>query len=125
MSQQGKFNFDGASHGDDIFYLFKDGGFVTPPVEAGTQADKLRNVMCRLWTNFAKCGDPTPPSDSELGFSWKPTVAAERDDFVMDALDLSAESIRMVEGPFRERIQFWRNLFAKYGGDILDMKYLK
>ncbi|EDS30389.1 para-nitrobenzyl esterase [Culex quinquefasciatus] len=69
MSQQGSFNFGGASHGDDIFYLFKDGGFVTPPVEAGTQADKLRHVMCRLWTNFAKFGDPTPPSDSELGFT--------------------------------------------------------
>lgn len=46
-------NFEGASHGDELFYLFEPGidGFV--PDEKSTL---IRNRMTRLWTNFAKYG---------------------------------------------------------------------
>jgi carboxylesterase type B len=46
-------NFEGASHGDELFYLFE------PDIEGFIPDEKsslIRNRMVKLWTNFAKFG---------------------------------------------------------------------
>lgn len=47
--------YPGASHADDIFYLFKVAK-LTPPLLPNNSAVKTRQRMVRLWTNFAKYG---------------------------------------------------------------------
>lgn len=47
--------YPGASHADDIFYLFKVAK-ITPPLLSSNAAVQTRKRMVRLWTNFAKYG---------------------------------------------------------------------
>lgn len=56
------------SHLDDLFYLF-EGGDLFKPIE-GEDDLRLREIMLKLWTNFAATGNPTP--DDSLGFKWEP-----------------------------------------------------
>uniref|UniRef100_A0A182K987 carboxylesterase n=1 Tax=Anopheles christyi TaxID=43041 RepID=A0A182K987_9DIPT len=98
----------GAAHGDELSYLF-NGSQITVPVEAGSSADQARTLMCRLWTNFAKFGCPTPEHD-DVGFRWEaqpPTATGEP--FVLRALELN-EQVEVVENPMHDRIQFWKSL---------------
>ena len=55
----------GASHADDLLYLFKDTlGFDDAII---TDEDKkVANVMTTLWTNFAKHQDPAPYHDDAI-----------------------------------------------------------
>ena len=35
-------------------------------------------MMTRMWTNFVKYGDPTPPGwEQELGFTWEPVTSGD------------------------------------------------
>jgi carboxylesterase type B len=58
----------GVAHADDLFMLFKAHGF--PLETVYTDEDKATSQnMLKLWTNFAKTGNPTP--DLELGIVWE------------------------------------------------------
>merc|ERR1712168_212311 len=53
-------------HGDDLLYLFDFTQF-------GLKIDRLEekfmmHTIIKLWTNFAKFGNPTP--DASLGYRW-------------------------------------------------------
>ncbi|GAB0095021.1 Carboxylic ester hydrolase [Sergentomyia squamirostris] len=89
---------NGACHGDDMFYLFKM-KMMDMDVEEESEAFKVRATMCRLWTNFAKYGHPTPPEDTTLSFKWTPVEAApakgERMDF------------------WRQQYKLWNDSFLK------------
>uniref|UniRef100_A0A8W7P0T7 Carboxylic ester hydrolase n=1 Tax=Anopheles coluzzii TaxID=1518534 RepID=A0A8W7P0T7_ANOCL len=107
----------GAAHADELSYLF-NGSQITVPVEAGSVADQGRTLLCRLWTNFAKFGQPTPEGD-DVGFQWDPlppTAAGEP--FVLRALDLN-EQVQVVENPMQERIQFWRSLAERFNPNLV------
>ncbi|KAG6440817.1 hypothetical protein O3G_MSEX001463 [Manduca sexta] len=62
-----KYGIVGASHLDDLMYLF-DAKMHSLKYEKGSPEDKLVNLVCTVFTNFAKYGTPTP--DSSLGISW-------------------------------------------------------
>lgn len=66
-------------------------------------AYKMREKMCKLWTNFTKFGNPT--SD----FSWKPMeVIDDLNYFILDDTDVCMEkNINKV------RMDFWRRLLLK------------
>ncbi|XP_053674681.1 uncharacterized protein LOC128724987 [Anopheles nili] len=107
----------GASHADELPYLFS-GSEYTAQVEPGSVADRARSLVCRLWTNYAKFGVPTPAED-DVGFSWEPlppTTAEEP--FVLRALDLN-EQVQLVESPNHDRIQFWRSLAERFNPSVL------
>ncbi len=57
----------GVAHADELFMLFKTNGF---PIEGVfTDKDKATSKnLLKLWTDFAKTGNPTPDSDS---MKWK------------------------------------------------------
>ncbi|GBP31971.1 Bile salt-activated lipase [Eumeta japonica] len=59
----------GASHGDELFYLFRPQSFPQPQRLFELHMIEKMTVM---WTNFAKYGDPTPTSSE--GVRWKPGV---------------------------------------------------
>ncbi|XP_069168510.1 carboxylic ester hydrolase isoform X2 [Procambarus clarkii] len=59
-------------HVDDLFYLFTGENTLWKPLENEDDL-RLREIMVRMWTNFAATGNPTP--DDSLGFTWEPAVA--------------------------------------------------
>lgn len=48
-------DYPGASHGDDVFYLFKVAK-IPAPLLPSNSAIQTRRRMVRMWTNFAKHG---------------------------------------------------------------------
>lgn len=76
----------------------------------------MRTVMCRMWTNFAKCGHPTPEG-SGLGFTWEQYESKQG-----GCLQISHEDVKMVENPFKERLEFWKNLYGRHNESFLKPK---
>lgn len=75
----------------------------------------MRRMMCKLWTNFAKHGDPTPDDDNPLTFKWKAVQPVSRDqnDIDLDYLALDDEP-RIVQNINKHRMDFWRNIYRKW-----------
>ncbi|XP_030749337.1 bile salt-activated lipase-like [Sitophilus oryzae] len=93
----------GASHGDEIGYLFYTP--YTPKIKPESLEDISWREMVKLWTNFAKYGTPTPCED-EVGIIWKP---ATLDGF--DLLHLQNTGLRMKANTEEELIKFWSELY--------------
>lgn len=104
----------GACHADDIFYLF--GGVLANKVELteDSREFKMRKLMCKLWTNFAKFHDPTPDHDNPLDFNWTPVQATSGD---YDYLVIN-DKMRMVRNLNKERMDFWRGVYRKYNREF-------
>lgn len=113
------FLLEGASHADDLTYLFEGSFFSTENVDVYSKEYQFRESMCRLWTNFAKHGNPTP-DEGQLGIAWTPVenIDPDQEGFELHVLDLG-DTLKMMGHPFRERIDFWKMLFKKYGGIYL------
>lgn len=78
--------------------------------------------MCKMWTNFAKYGNPTPTADKLLPVTWTPVkTTKDNEKFVLDYLEID-EKTQMLSGPDKDRIDFWRNLFEKWNGSFLKPK---
>lgn len=105
----------GAVHGDDLCYLFSSSFFNTDEIDKSSPAYEYRRLMCKLWTNFAKFGTPTP--DNSLGFLWPSVQEANEstENFTLQAIDLNEEP-KMVTNPFEERFNFWKSMFKQYNG---------
>ncbi|XP_068220139.1 venom carboxylesterase-6-like [Palaemon carinicauda] len=90
------------SHGDDIAYFFEGGYF--EPLEKEDDL-KMRDIMTKLWVNFATYGDPTP--DDSLGFKWEPV---SKENYSHLNLNLSPA---MEEDSRTEIREFWESLPLK------------
>ncbi|KFB51091.1 AGAP006727-PA-like protein [Anopheles sinensis] len=91
-------------------------------VKPDTEAAQVRRLMCRLWTNFAKYGHPTPPEDKSLPFRWDPVdKIAPNEPFRLKCLDINREPKMMVD-PAKERIDFWRGVYRRWNEDFLKVK---
>lgn len=86
-------------------------------VEKDSPAYKMRQTMCKLWTNFAKYGDPTP--DDSLPFKWTPLDKQNPTD--TNCL-LINETTEMVKNPRKDRIDFWRNIYKQWNENLLNPK---
>ncbi|XP_044253151.1 uncharacterized protein LOC123004101 [Tribolium madens] len=115
MSIETKLNFfknllkiqePGVCHADDIGYLFNH--FVTPKITPGSVEDIGLSRFVKLWTNFAKFGNPTPDqNDQLLQVVWKPITNPE-----IHFLDIGNE-LKMMSDPYSKRIQFWEKLYSE------------
>ncbi|CAG9577495.1 unnamed protein product [Danaus chrysippus] len=93
----------GASHADELSYLFDH----TLIKEKPSDDDQLIiDRMTKLWTNFAKYGDPTPEVTELLPIKWTPISA---DKYIY--LDIDKE-FAIKSRPFKQRLTFWE-LFYK------------
>lgn len=112
-----------AAHADDVYYIF--GGQLADAVslESDSRERKIRNLLCKLWTNFAKYGDPTPVHDNPLPFKWSPVVAAakNRSEINLDCLVINDDP-KMVSNLNKDRMDFWRRAYKKYGGEVAKSK---
>lgn len=98
----------GVAHADDLFYLFTT--FFTPKIVQGSPEDQYVQRFVKLWTNFAKYGNPTPEIDESLnGVAWKPVPKGTVDTFF--AID---KEVSMVGNQEKERMEFWRSVYETY-----------
>lgn len=91
------------------------------PVESNSDEAKVRSMMSKLWTNFAKYGNPTP--DTNLGFIWEPVdyVEVETSSVPLKCLDIN-KTCKMVLNPDRERIEFWKSIYERWNKSFLKPK---
>ncbi|XP_047535864.1 esterase FE4-like [Vanessa atalanta] len=95
----------GASHADELFYLFKPHTFPLPP--RLFEMDMIKR-MVTLWTNFAKYSDPTPKITSLLPVRWRPSRASNPIALIIDS--------RLTTAPMWDdnTMSFWNNMYTKY-----------
>ncbi|XP_058456716.1 uncharacterized protein LOC131434086 [Malaya genurostris] len=110
-------SLDGASHGDDIFYMFDSP--LLPKLSTESSELKVRNNFVKLWTNFAKYGNPTPVVSrndvTTFSFQWPPVqrLSVQSGKFQLDCLSIGAEAC-VIRNPHETRIEFWRNMLDRY-----------
>ncbi|CRK95771.1 CLUMA_CG009228, isoform A [Clunio marinus] len=105
-----------AGHADDIFYLF--GGSLADKIELDeiSRESKMRQLMCKLWTNFAKFNDPTPDHNNPLPFKWTPIDKNEVDFSYLVIND----NMKMSRNLNKSRMDFWRKLYRKWNKDYMN-----
>ncbi|XP_013173656.1 PREDICTED: cholinesterase 1-like [Papilio xuthus] len=96
------------SHADELPYMFsiKSLTEINPKIEMNARVMKMIDQVTKLWTNFAKYGNPTP--DESLGVIWKP-YSLEGQDF----LDIG-ENLVAGTSPDKDELEFWERLYKKY-----------
>lgn len=99
--------FEGAAHGDDLFYMFSMTRF-PPPLLPTNSAINTRRRMVRMWSNFAKFSDPTPTTDLiVITQRWTRIMGAQEFLEIGDGLSFG-------RFPLRERMEFWNRLRRTY-----------
>ncbi|KAK5647705.1 hypothetical protein RI129_002597 [Pyrocoelia pectoralis] len=94
----------GVCHGDDIGYLFTNA--LTPSLIPNSVEDKSVRRMKKLWTTFAKTGDPNPIArDDLINIHWKPVKPEE-----FHFLDIG-DNLTVGINPECERMKFWQSIF--------------
>jgi hypothetical protein len=84
----------------------------------------MRATMCKLWTNFAKYGDPTPDENNPLPFKWNPVKAATEDAKSINLEYLKIDqSSTMMQNMYKRRVDFWRRIYEKYNSSFLNPKF--
>ncbi|XP_044253166.1 juvenile hormone esterase-like [Tribolium madens] len=103
MSEDNEVN--GVMHSEELWYLFS-----RRDLKRANEPDKLiRRRMVKLWTNFAKFGNPTPDEDPVLQNTTWPRYQPEDFSYLKIDLDMT------IEKNFRsEAMEFWRKLYDTY-----------
>ncbi|XP_046806067.1 juvenile hormone esterase isoform X2 [Lucilia cuprina] len=108
----------GVCHGDEMGYLFKF-GFFNLSLDPKSMEVLVKNRMVRMWTNFAKYGNPTPQhiDDNLLTTTWQPINPND----VMQNLNYMdiTTNLEMKTNPETERQQFWDYMYEHYNGNAM------
>lgn len=99
--------FAGAGHGDELSYIFAQAKRL--PVKPESPEDVAIKRVTKIWTNFAKYGNPAPEEkDVFVNVVWKPVMTGELN-YVNIGKELSAGV-----NPDADKIAFWDRLYDKY-----------
>lgn len=101
-------NESGVAHADDLFYLFTT--FFSPKIAKGSEEDICIQKFVKLWTNFAKFGNPTPEIDDTFS---KVTWCAVKGANLEPILDINKE-LTLSENLENERVAFWDQLHETF-----------
>ncbi|XP_055923213.1 juvenile hormone esterase isoform X2 [Eupeodes corollae] len=108
----------GVCHGDEIGYLFKF-GFFNLSLDPSSIEIIVKNRMVKMWTNFAKYGNPTPAdaNDTLLLSTWEPI---DKENVLQDLkyLDITS-TLEMRSNPESERLSFWDKMYTHYNGHVM------
>nr|XP_046491071.1 uncharacterized protein LOC124223293 [Neodiprion pinetum] len=112
----------GAGHGDEVTRLFYPMALAqnikTDP--RISSVDKtVSDKMVRMWTDFARTGNPTPQIDDLITVMWKPVTPTEK-----NYIDIGAE-ISAGVNPNEEVQQFFRRIseiVKNMGGHVVNVK---
>lgn len=99
---------NGVCHADDLGYLFTT--FSVPIITPGDESEKHVKRFVKLWTNFAKVGNPTPhPEDDTLNkVTWSPVKLNE-----ISCLEIG-ENLKQTNLPDEDRMLFWNDIYEEY-----------
>ncbi|XP_055597462.1 esterase B1-like [Uranotaenia lowii] len=115
----------GAFHMDELFYLFHS--ILVKEIPDTNRSYQMRTTMARLWTNFAKFSNPTPPEDKRLPFRWDPihkTEPGTKTPFEASYLNIDRETRMTSDIPDRKGIELWCELHHKYNGHFSNLEFL-
>ncbi|KAJ2938123.1 hypothetical protein O0L34_g3697 [Tuta absoluta] len=98
-------HWDGASHADELFYLFKPHSL---PMPWRAFEKTMIQRMLTLWTNFAKYSDPTPRTTRLIPFRWR---ASKQPNPTALVLDEKIGSTRLWD---HTAVALWNDTYAKY-----------
>uniref|UniRef100_A0A182QQQ3 Carboxylic ester hydrolase n=1 Tax=Anopheles farauti TaxID=69004 RepID=A0A182QQQ3_9DIPT len=112
----GKENYYGVCHAEELQYLFpiaKDLFHTAIPTEDELE---VRRIITKLWVNFARTGNPTPPEETNGPVPvWPPADRFPLRYLRIGSLNSAQESLVALEtGLFEERTAFWRQLRAHH-----------
>lgn len=96
---------DGASHGDELGYLF-DSNYMTFPDDIHDEL--LIRRLTTMWTNFAKYSNPTPSVSDLIPIIWEPSDKNSRRFLIID------KELQMSYHPYHQRMAFWDLFFKLY-----------
>lgn len=95
-------DLSGVAHADDLGYIFKQNIPGLPTLEPGSEDEKIITRVTKMWTEFAKTGNPNAPG---LGVKWESVSKSK-----LCYLDIG-KSMKMVNGlPHSKRVEFWEEL---------------
>jgi cholinesterase len=97
-------NLTGVCHGDEVGYLF-DGSLQDVLLDPESPEVQTTRRLVRLWTNFAKTGNPTPGHDSMLDVIWSPATTSD-----LTYLNIDKE-LTMRCGLRNENVHFWEQTY--------------
>merc|ERR1712062_30203 len=99
----------GVSHADDLLYLWNPVFTVSLDLNDSDQA--MMRQMVSTWTDFAKTGDPTPPSSP---YSWLAVSEGVQEEDQQWYFNFSGENSAMDSSPeIFNRLKYWDNLLQK------------
>ncbi|VDK47467.1 unnamed protein product [Anisakis simplex] len=100
-----RFPFKGATHCTELTYLF--GKSIIFPFKLNENDRSITDLMTKLWTNFAKYGNPngSEKCDNFTDFSWEPVNRECADRYLK--IDLKTE---MMNGYCERRAEFWKRV---------------
>lgn len=88
-------------------YLFKSRLFTE--IDKGSIEDISIRRLSKLWTNFAKTGDPNSKNnDALLNIQWKPASKSE-----LNFLDFD-QTLTALVNPDGDRMAFWEDIYEQY-----------
>nr|XP_032510783.1 juvenile hormone esterase-like [Danaus plexippus plexippus] len=96
----------GACHFDDVFYIFSN-GMNREKYENSPILQEHIHRITKMWTDFAKTGNPTP--DNSLGVTWSPYTATGK-----EYLQIGNE-LSMGRNAEKTRLDFWDRLYIEAG----------
>ncbi|KAL9898541.1 juvenile hormone esterase-like [Glossina fuscipes fuscipes] len=97
---------EGAMHHDELLYLFHV-PVRTPLFSKTDHENKIIERLTRMWTEFAKRGNPNDSKDSYLkNFEW-PTYTDSKKEY----LEIGDNLTKINGGIFMDRFQLWDSLF--------------
>nr|QEP99757.1 carboxyl/choline esterase CCE021 [Glyphodes pyloalis] len=120
---RGSLEYWGASVGDEICYLhlcsrIRDNYEELKKLVVDQNELKVLKKMIRLWSNFAKTGNPTPDKNDKLlkNFTWEP-VDKSSDDLAFAHI---TKTLKMGKNPLGKREKFWDSTLKKYSEMVVE-----
>merc|ERR550525_43318 len=99
----------GVSHADDLLYLWNP--VFTVSVDLNDSDQAMMRQMVSTWTDFAKTGDPPPPSSP---YSWLPVTAGVQEEDQQWFFNFSGENSAMDSSQqIFSRLIFWDNILTQ------------
>ncbi|KAL2721606.1 esterase FE4-like, partial [Vespula maculifrons] len=94
----------GVAHGDELVYLFYSNFFNNLP-KPGSSQEKMTRIMTKLWTNFAKDGNPTTKLDEDITINWEP-----KNREICKYIHIN-QDLNMDRHLLGERVPFWAEMY--------------
>ncbi|XP_046434785.1 juvenile hormone esterase-like isoform X1 [Neodiprion fabricii] len=102
-------DIEGVAHGDELPFIFYPAHFRHINfIEPGSTEELISKRFLRMWTDFARAGNPTPKLDDLINAKWEPVTTAAK-----NYMAIGAEIIPGVN-PDQDSIQFWKRLRETY-----------